>query len=266
MKNLLSKDGIRALEAFCMAKPLFGFDFDGTLAPIVDIPAAAAMRSRTRALVEGIIELAPVALISGRAKSDLQSTMGLRRRPAYVIGNHGLEGIPGGSDALKSAEVSCRAWDKALNPKITLDGVSIENKRYSLAVHYRFADSKRAAKLAILAAAQSLKPKPRIVLGKCVVNIMSPGSPHKGLALIEVMRQTGCSSGIYFGDDDNDEDVFALDDEGLLTVCIGRRRDSSALFYLESQNDIDSALTICRRALLESGKRPRRNPRGINAS
>ena len=44
MKYLFTPEGQQALTEFMAQSPLLGFDFDGTLAPIVDAPEQAAMR------------------------------------------------------------------------------------------------------------------------------------------------------------------------------------------------------------------------------
>jgi trehalose 6-phosphate phosphatase len=255
MKNLLGQDGTRTLEAFCMADVLFAFDYDGTLAPIVADPNQACMRETTANLLGELASLVPVALISGRSRSDVSRF--LLSKIDFVIGNHGLEGLPGGSSSLEQAESSSKKWFNTLSSELNLDGVTVEDKNYSLAVHYRMASDKRIAKARILDLAASLKPSPRIVMGKCVVNLISPGAPHKGAALLEVMLRSGCRSAVYFGDDDNDEDVFRLGAEGLLTVRIGKSENSTALFYLNSQEEIDEALRLSLVAMVKSGKNVR---------
>jgi trehalose 6-phosphate phosphatase len=252
MKYLLEQDGLRALEAFCMSNALFAFDYDGTLAPIVDDPSVAIMRPVTSNLLSELVSFTPVALITGRSRADVSRL--LQAKVDYVIGNHGLEGIPGGSPSLESAELSCKKWNAQLTAELMPDGVTVEDKKYSLAVHYRMAADKRAAKTRILEWVGSLEPSPRIVMGKCVVNLISAGAPHKGVALLEVMLRSGCRSAVYFGDDDNDEDVFRLGEESLLTIRIGKSENSSALFYLNSQDEIDQVLRVSLAAMMKSGK------------
>ncbi len=252
MKYLFDKDGIQALEAFCMAKTLFAFDYDGTLAPIVDDPTDAIMRRKTYGEITQLALLTPVALISGRARDDLARLA--PKEIDFMIGNHGLEGLPGGSPSLEQAEISCNRWSEILSKQILTKGVVIENKRYSLAVHYRMASDKRKARSTILDLAASLSPAPRIVLGKCVVNLVSPGAPHKGVALLEVMLRSECRSAVYIGDDDNDEDVFRLGEESLLTIRVGKEEGSASLYYINSQDEIDRVLSLCTTGLQKAGK------------
>lgn len=257
MKYLFDRDGSLALDAFCMANCLFAFDYDGTLAPIVDEPQKAFMRPSTSRFLTEINQLTPVAVISGRSRDDVRRF--LPNGIDYIIGNHGLEGLPSGGDSLGQAEASSEKWRQQMAAISREKGIVIEDKKYSLAVHYRLSSNKRAAKSLILDTVSRLSPSPRIVLGKCVVNLISPGAPHKGIALLEVMLRSGCRTAVYVGDDDNDEDVFRLAEESLLTIRVGENTDSGALFYLKSQNEIEHLMQLWLHALMKSGKRPRVN-------
>ena len=53
-----------------------------------------------------------------------------------------------------------------------------------------------------------------------------------------LLDQAGMEHVLYVGDDDTDEDVFELDRPGLLTVRVGRKRSSSAQFYVDRQSEI----------------------------
>lgn len=256
MKYLLDEDGRHALEAFCMAHTLFAFDFDGTLAPIVENPKNASLGAATAILLEELARLAPVALISGRSRSSLTEL--LRCRVDFIVGNHGLEGIPGGIESMDAAEHVCKKWLTQLSDVNTADGVMIEDKKYSISLHFRKAKDRKHVRAKLVEIASTLQPPPRIVMGKCVVNLVSPGAPHKGIALLELMLLSGCRSAVYFGDDENDEDVFRLGKESLLTVRIGQNTDSAALFYLNSQGEIDDILTLSLGAMNRAGKRPRK--------
>jgi trehalose-phosphatase len=89
-------------------------------------------------------------------------------------------------------------------------GVRIENKTFSVAVHYRRSREKKKARAAILEAAAALGPI-RVIGGKQVVNILPEGAPHKGIALERERHRLRRDTAIYVGDDETDEDVFGLD-------------------------------------------------------
>ena len=61
-------------------------------------------------------------------------------------------------------------------------GVVIEDKGFSVAVHYRQSRERNSTRRAVLSAARSLKDV-RLVGGKLVINFLVPDAPHKGLAL-----------------------------------------------------------------------------------
>jgi trehalose 6-phosphate phosphatase len=226
------------LQQFAWSNVLLAFDFDGTLAPIVTDPRKAALRPSTRALLARVARRYPVVVISGRARADV------RRRVAglgvkSVIGNHGLEPWSSGV----RFERTVRRWLPSLRQALgSFAGVKIEDKQYSLAIHYRAARRKREARAAIHKAIAALGPV-RIIGGKLVVNVLPLGAPHKGTALERERARLGCDTAVYVGDDETDEDVFALQQPGrLLAVRVGAKKGSLAAQHLEGQRDIDRLL------------------------
>ena len=252
MSNILARVNRDLLEQFAWSNVLLAFDFDGTLAPIVSDPARAAMRRRTRDLLCEASRLYPVAILSGRAQPDVLDRM--RGVPVgAVVGNHGAE--PSRSSSRLALTV--RQWLPALRSQLgELKGVIIEDKRFSLAIHYRHSRGKKAVRAEIAAALAALDGV-RVIPGKEVVNLLPVGAPHKGVALERERARFSCDTAIYVGDDDTDEDVFALDQPGrLLSIRVGFKRDSAARYHVESQRGIDDLL----RALLVLRRRsePRR--------
>lgn len=241
MKYLLGQNGLRLLESLCFTKTLFAFDFDGTLAPIVSEPQAARMRDQTMALISELNRIAPVAIVSGRSLNDLRARIGFT--PRYLVGNHGLEGLTlSNSTELGSEEIS-KNWEQNLRKLEKTQGVFIENKTYTLAVHYRNCRSKRQAKHDIIEMAQALAPAPRVIFGKSVVNLVPAGAPHKGIALTQLMLKSKTRSAFYVGDDDTDEDVFCLPQSNrIVTVRVGKKKTSQARYFLYRQSEINAVL------------------------
>ncbi|MCC6994573.1 MAG: trehalose-phosphatase [Deltaproteobacteria bacterium] len=240
MRALLTPGGRAALEAFTRTRPLLGFDFDGTLAPIVGRPAAARMRASTRALLAAVAARYPCIVISGRGRADVAARLtGLRLRE--VIGNHGAEPSRGARALLEVVAGWRPRLEAALHRYV---GVTIEDKGYSLAVHYRHAPHPQRVRAAIRAAGARLG-EVRMVGGKRVVNLIPAQAPDKGMALERARVRLGCQTALYVGDDDTDEDVFGLGHpERLLTVRIGSKRASQAEYYLDDQRAIDDLLRL----------------------
>ena len=134
-------------------------------------------------------------------------------------------------------------WLPVLKTRLSRrQGVVVEDKGFSVAVHYRQARERNAARRAILRVARSLSDV-RIIGGKLAVNLLVPDAPHKGLALERERAHFACDTVIYVGDDETDEDVFQLDRPGrLLSIRVGRRRASAAPYYLRNQAEMDRLL------------------------
>jgi trehalose 6-phosphate phosphatase len=259
VRRILAQANVELLQQFAWSKVLLAFDYDGTLAPIVDDPALARMRPATRALLRSVARLAPCVVISGRATRDIRKQVeGLPF--ADVIGNHGI------ASAVAPLVEEVRRWLPQLRQRLGgLKGVTIEDKGMSVALHYRRSREKRLARRRIDEAVE-LIPRARVIHGKQVVNVLPEGAPHKGLALRAARARLGCDTAIYVGDDEADEDVFSLDEPGqLLTIRVEESPLSRASFYLRDQREVDDLL----RALIEcrstAGSR-RRNAGTISAA
>lgn len=210
-------------------RTLCAFDFDGTLAPIVARPELAEMRERTRELLRRVAAVYPCVVISGRARADLAGKLaGIQ--VAGMLGNHGADG------AVETGE-----WRRVLEDGLTgLEGVWVEDKGASLAVHYRQSVEKAEARKRIASVTAELVGA-RVYGGKEVVNIVGVDAPHKGTALAAERARLGCDWVLYVGDDDNDEDAFALDGN-TVPVRVGQSARSKARYYVKEQTEIDRLL------------------------
>lgn len=241
MKYIYTKNGLAALEAFCFSNSLFAFDFDGTLSPIVKQPDAAIMNAKTKKLLEELCSIKTVAVISGRSLGDVKSRINIDS--LYVIGNHGLEGLKSFKISYENAEINCKHWLGILNSKFSkIQGVELEDKKFSLAIHYRNSRNKTIVRSNIIEEISQLNPAPRIIFGKSVVNLIPVGAPHKGIALMELMIENKKTSAVYVGDDYTDEDIFSLPEERLLKIRVGNKINSSAEFYIKRQSEINKLL------------------------
>jgi trehalose 6-phosphate phosphatase len=238
MRYFLSK-GCRSIAAQLAAeRTLCAFDYDGTLAPIVAHPDQARMRARTRRLLARLAAAYPCAVISGRARADLRRHLA-GVRVAGAIGNHGAET----SCPARTGRRLTESWLRSLAPAVaSLAGVWIEDKEYTLAVHYRQARWKREARRAILEVVHTLQGA-RALGGKQVVNVLPSAAPGKGAAVVLLRKRLHCASVLYVGDDENDEDAFALEGN-VVAVRIGRARDSRAGYFLREQVEIDALLEL----------------------
>ncbi len=239
MTHLLAHENLATLAQLASSKVLLAFDYDGTLAPIVGDRDQAEMRPRTAALLRQLCELYPCAVISGRSRQDVAARLG-GAAVKYVIGNHGLEPSSGLEDYAHEIGQAHHLLNRQLEQE---PGVDVENKRYSLALHYRRSLRRRSAREAIHRAIAALPMRVRVVPGKLVVNVVPEKAPHKGDALLRLQELEGADRCFYVGDDVTDEDVFALaQPERVVTLRIGESQDSAATYFLRDQQELDRLL------------------------
>lgn len=241
MNSLFDRSSLRILESLSFTQTIYAFDFDGTLSKIVKVPSEASLSESTAKLLRELSELAPVAIISGRSIDDLK--LRLPFKPHYLIGNHGLEGLGNNRASLSRAKAECQAWKNDLEKTDFGPGVEIEDKTYSLAIHYRHSRNKTKSKSEIRNAIDRLSPPPHVIAGKSVLNLLPRGAPHKGAALVELMKLAKVRHAFYIGDDDTDEDVFSLPGDPIaMTVRVGEKKTSHARYFIQRQSSINRVL------------------------
>jgi trehalose 6-phosphate phosphatase len=258
MHYLLSRASRAILTRLADENSLCAFDFDGTLSPIADHPDRAGMRVRTRKLLALLAELYPCVIVSGRARANVLGKLN-GVNVARVIGNHGAET----ETATRSARQRVGRWKTALDRELgSLPGLWMEDKGISLAVHYRQSPHKAESRRLVLAAARKL-PDVRVFGGKQVVNLVAVSAPHKGDALAAERDRLGCNWVLYVGDDENDEDAFALNGN-VVSVRVGRKQRSHANYYLRTQSEIDDLLDLLVRLRKAVAPREPTSPAALN--
>lgn len=241
MDLLFSAEGMKKLDQIVQPGLLCVFDFDGTLSPIVASPEQASLPREVCERLVALSQLVPVAVLTGRSVADVSPRLNFK--PAYVIGNHGAEGMPGWESRAARYEEICQGWKTLLSMALEDPGnfgpdVVIEDKRYSLSVHYRMAANQAQVRAQLEQLFAELVPSARVVAGKCVFNLLPPGAADKGQALEYLMRTSGAPAAIYVGDDVTDEDVFRLRRPDLLSVRIEEKSESAAEYYVPHWLDI----------------------------
>lgn len=211
---------------------LAGFDFDGTLAPIVTDPRASAPQPGVvEALVELSTRVGTVAVITGRPAATAVRLGGLDRVPGIVVlGHYGAErwvdGRVSAADPPPGVALIRAELPVLVDTVGAPTGTWIEDKGRSLAVHTRRTeDPDRALELLAgplseLAERADLKLEP----GRMVIELR-PQGVDKGAALTSLVEERRARSVLYAGDDLGDlpafEAVRSLRKRGVpgLTVC-----------------------------------------------
>lgn len=241
MSQAFFEHGLSRLDQVIAPDMICAFDFDGTLAPIVKVPDQVSVPAAVARRLERLAQQATVAIVTGRSVEDVRRYLDFA--PHVIIGNHGIEGVPGWEFQGEHYRGVCWSWEQQLRPLLAdrdrFDaGIGIENKEYSLSLHYRLARDPEQAQAALAGLIAGLTPPPHVIGGKKVFNLLPPGAPNKGTAMAQLLAASGASGAIYVGDDVTDEDVFALRRPDLLTVRVEPAPDTAAEFYLHHRLDM----------------------------
>lgn len=242
MEYLFKPQNLRVLKSFSLVETIYAFDYDGTLAPIANTPDLARMTDIAANIMTKLNEIVPVAIITGRSVADIEKLLPFK--PAFLIGNHGIEGIQTESE-LKEMKALCSSWMEILTRYLKTaensQGIFIENKTYSLSIHYRNAVDPETSEHYLNYILTKL-PNSRLVKGKSVINILPMNSLDKGQALEHIIRNNGYKYGFYIGDDVTDEDVFKYRGPRLITVKVGEDINSGARYFIRNQEEINELL------------------------
>ncbi len=246
--DIFSSDGLAELKMFLDDVPLLAFDFDGVLAPIVPVRDAAHLRPTTRDLLSEVARRFPCIVVSGRALSNLSPRLhGIPLR--MVFGNFGYEPAPaGGRPPSVVAE-----WVTDLHARLPGDqGLFVEDKKFSVAVHYRHARDPELAQQLIADAVRGLRDV-RVLEGTKAVTLLPSTGPHKGSTVLAACERLGCRRLVYVGDDGTDEDAFECGaPDRLLSIKVGAAPQTSARFILARQADLERLLETIIRSTRET--------------
>jgi trehalose 6-phosphate phosphatase len=227
----------------------FLLDIDGTLLDLAPTPREVWVPpgfgetlSRLRDMVSGAL-----ALVSGRSLNDIDLIFAPEVFAA--VGGHGAEmRISFDSEAVAR---HAPPMDKELKRRLAAiaklsPGILLEDKGYSLALHYRLAPhAERAIYEAIALIRSELPEAPIEVLpGKCVCEIKQYGF-NKATGVRELMTHEPFRARrpIFIGDDFTDESVFAImPDLGGLAFSVGRQAEGVA-GHFDEPRDVRAWLT-----------------------
>jgi trehalose 6-phosphate phosphatase len=238
----LTQAGTHGLRAILASAPraLLAVDFDGTLSPIVDDPAAARPQlGAPDVLRRSTGVFGTVAVVTGRPAEVAAALLGFVADPPaanlLVIGHYGLETWTASTGVVQVAPVDAGKIDEVRSALPGLlrdtgapDGTTIEDKGASIAVHVRRTADPVAAMEALVRplSALALSHRLRLEPGRLVLELRPPGV-DKGWALEELVRTREVAAVSYFGDDLGDLAAFdaverlrTLGVPGLL-VCSG---------------------------------------------
>src|SRR6266851_334438 len=218
-------------------------DIDGTLLDLAPTPREVWVPPGLARTLNGLLEktAGALALVSGRSLNDIDLIFAPEQFPA--VGGHGAEMRISADN--ESVATHAPPMDKELKRRLAAiarlsPGILLEDKGYSLALHYRLAPhAEKAIYEAIALIRADLPNAPIEVLpGKCVCEIKHSGF-NKATGVLELMAHEPFRGRrpIFIGDDVTDESVFALmPDLGGLAFSVGGRATGVADHFDEPRD------------------------------
>lgn len=191
------------------------FDIDGTLADLAPTPSEVRLEHDLHQLIRRLHESTggALALISGRSIDNVDSIFGPPILP--VAGQHGLErrnseGKISHHDATSEKLESARA--RLRDAVARFDGLLLEDKGMSLALHYRAAPTLASFAHRLMRAVHATTgPEYAVLTGKRIIEL-KPSGKDKGEAVREFMNELPFRgrTPVFVGDDMTDEHGFAV--------------------------------------------------------
>ena len=215
---------------------LLGIDFDGTLAPIVADPEQAHAEPRAVAALARLgTLLGTVAVITGRPARTAVRLGGFRGVAGLghlvVLGQYGVERWDAATDEFdippdpgQVAELEREI--PSLLDRLGQGAAHVEHKGRAVVVHTRQLPDPDASFATLSGPLNDLAERHAMVVepGKNVLEIRSPGV-DKGVALRDIVAETGAEQIVFVGDDLGDLPAFRLVEQlrgegrGGLLVC-----------------------------------------------
>jgi len=219
-------------------------DIDGTLLDLARTPREVWVPPGLAATLQALRDRTKgaLALVSGRSLNDIDLIFAPDRFPA--VGGHGAEmRLSTDSEAVAT---HAPPMDQELKRRLAAiarlsPGILLEDKGYSLALHYRLAPhAEKAIYEAVSLIRADLPNAPIEVLpGKCVCEIKQAGF-DKASGVRELVRHAPFHDRrpIFIGDDVTDESVFAIVPSlGGLAFSVGRHA-SGVAGHFDTPSDV----------------------------
>ncbi len=214
-------------------------DFDGSLVKIQRHPGSVRLGKPTRdALADLVRHDILVGIVSGRSLADVRKRVGLPGICYVGCQGYSIQDARGHRITLANRDerrLLAHATGQLKEKLAGLDGVRLEVKEATLAVHYREASRAIAARTKFIVTETIAENRGlRLSGGKKVWEIFPGSGVDKWTAIRFLLSREGHMESllIYAGDDVGDEPVFAR--MSGISILVGRRRATAARYSLES--------------------------------
>jgi len=234
------------------AETFLFLDYDGTLVPFKDRAQDVETPDEVKSVLN-ILQKHPkfkLFIISGRTLNEIKKLLDFYGLSFAAL--HGLQiELSNGKKFFWEQAENIRPILEEIKEKTLKDfknekGINIEDKRYTLAFHYRLLPNKNIKrnieKFENIVKLIDTKKMLDFIYGEKVVEIRPKGW-DKGKAVTEILDNIAKSDNylpIYIGDDTTDEDAFREIGKKGITIFIANKtnKPTAAKYWLKDTNDV----------------------------
>ena len=234
------------------AETFLFLDYDGTLVPFKDRPQDVVTPNE----IKNVLYLLQkhlkfkVFIISGRILNEIKQLINIDGLSFAAL--HGLQiELSNGEKFFWEQAENIRPILKEIKSKTLKEfkhekGIKIEDKKYTLAFHYRLLPNEKIKrnieKFENIVNIIDTKKTLDLIYGEKVVEIRPKGW-DKGKAVVEILNNVAKSDNylpIYIGDDTTDEDAFREIEKQGITIFIANKtnKPTAAKYWLKDTNDV----------------------------
>ncbi len=231
---------------------LLFLDYDGTLVPIQRLPSLAVLPAGMKGLLRRLSKRPNVSLglVTGRSLSDIKRLVHLNT--VFYVANHGFHTSLAKSrwvhpEAQRALPALGKIFSELRGAVSSIPGVLIEDKQYTLTVHYRNVRERSVPllKKSVGSVVHPYRTTVKMTTGKKVLEVkpnVSWGKGHAVLRVLKLLASRGKPLIVYIGDDKTDEDAFRLLRRTAITIRVGWSRSSCAAYFVHSPTEVQEVL------------------------
>lgn len=222
-------------------------DYDGTLVPIRPTPERARLSPERKKILTGLARLPRfnAGLLTGRSLKDIRKAAGIPG--LFYAANYGLVIVTPQKQWVHPEAKSRVSLLKRMLPRLRrleseFPGVRIEDKTWTVAIHYR--QHHRKPEVLRKKLEQIISARLRgfeLKTGKKVFEVYPAVKWDKGRALLKVQEMLGYQKAplvIFVGDDRADEEAFRQMRKTDLAAVVGRREKTAARFFCQNSGEV----------------------------
>jgi len=224
-------------------------DYDGTLTPIAPRPELAILSPSMRSTLHLLAKHWPTTIVTGRSLEQIRRLVdvpGLTYAASHGFDIHG----PGLRHQVgRNARNAIHAAYIDVTRKVgDIEGVLIENKTFSVAVHFRLVAPENTRRVIDAVRSTGLQHRLRVTGGKQVIELRPDIDWDKGAAIRWLAGRHPGRIPLFIGDDLTDEDGFrAIADSGITILVAAEPRETAARFTLQGVDAVETFLQrLCR--------------------